>query len=68
MHSDLLDRAPLLTQKLPKQGYVDPRLMYVIAKNILRLSSHYDLVDSYEISTSQNISYDNDRAFPFMYI
>ena len=48
--SDFLDRAQLLTQRLIKQGYVAPRL-----KSSLQIfyGRHHNLVDHYEISTSQ---------------
>ena len=49
-YSDCLNRAHLLTQKLPKQGYVAPRLKSSLQKLYGR---HHDLVDRYEISIPQ---------------
>ena len=49
-YSDFLDRAQLLTQKLPNQGYGAPRMK----SSLLKLyDGHHNLVDRYEISTSQ---------------
>ena len=49
-YSDFLDRAQLLTQKLLKQGYVAPRLKSSLLKFY---GCHHNLVDRYEISSSQ---------------
>jgi hypothetical protein len=49
-YSDFLVRAQLLTQKLPKQGYVAPRLKSSLQK---LYSRHHNLVERYEISISQ---------------
>jgi hypothetical protein len=47
---EFLDKAQLLTQKLLKQGYADPRL-----KSTLHIlyGRHHNLVDRYEISISK---------------
>ena len=49
-YSDFLDRAQLLTQKLPKQGYAVPTLKSNLQTFYGR---HHELVDRYEISISQ---------------
>ena len=49
-YSDFLDRPQQITQKLPKQGYVSPRLKSSLQKLYGR---HHDLVDRYEISIPQ---------------
>jgi hypothetical protein len=49
-YSSFLDRSPLLTQKLLKQGYVAP--MWKSSLQTL-YGHHHNLVDRYEISISQ---------------
>jgi hypothetical protein len=49
-HSDLQDRAQLLTQKLLKQGYVARKFKSLLQKFYGR---HHDLVDRNEISIFQ---------------
>ena len=50
IHSDFLERAQLLSQKLLSQGYVKPKLESLLRKFYGR---HHELVDHYGISVSQ---------------
>jgi len=59
VYSDFLDRAQLLTQKLVKQGYVDPKLRSSLQKLYCR---HHELVDRYKISIHEMVMMD---FFPF---